>query len=281
METASIAGVENVRAETPAYFGFLIAAYRSGAAGRHVHLGYWSDPPPLSAPCATGEFEAAQQKLADVVITFADMRGGHSVLDVGCGFGGMLESLTKLPSMRLTGVGNDPRQLEICRSIDKGGSSLTLVEADACALPFAPASFDRVLSVEAMFHFPSRGAFFHEAARVLVPGGRLTVTDILLLRPDALETSLVATLEATIRGEYGPWPQLWIGPQEFVEAAGAAGLREERLIDVSRETLPTYRVTAPRPWDGRRETVSAGSLLRWLHETGRLAYLCATFVKRS
>ncbi len=266
-------------AETPAYFDFLIAAFRAGAAGRHVHLGYWENPPPLSAPCAPGEFEAAQERLADVVIELAGIRGGDVVLDVGCGLGGMLEILARLPSMRLTGVGNDPRQLQICRSIDKSGSSLDLVEADACALPFSPATFDRVLCVEAMFHFRSRDAFLREAARVLAPGGHLTVTDILLRRPDALEPSLLFVVEEAIRDEYGPWPQLWIDAQELVASAGAAGLTAERWVDASRETLPTYRVTAPRPWDGRRKSVSAGSLLRWFHETGRLAYLCATFVK--
>src|SRR5438034_5931485 len=45
-------------------------------------------------------------------------------------------------------------------------------EADACALPFPDASFDRVLAVECIFHFPSRLRFLKEAARVLKPGGR-------------------------------------------------------------------------------------------------------------
>jgi hypothetical protein len=44
-------------------------------------------------------------------------------------------------------------------------------------MPFADASFDKVLAVECIFHFPSRERFFAEARRVLRPGGRLTLCD--------------------------------------------------------------------------------------------------------
>jgi SAM-dependent methyltransferase len=263
----------------PSYFDFLIEAFRSHQAGRHVHLGYWDDPPPLSSPCSPQEFEVAQARLTDILIGFADLQTGQSVLDVGCGFGGTLEAAGKWPQMRLAGVNIDPRQLDICRSVPRKGGALSLILADACALPFRAASFDRVFCVEAMFHFRDRGIFLREAAGVLRVGGRLVVSDILLRQPDARAAWPAAAVEAVLPAEYGPWPQLWLERKYFEETAGQAGLRLDRVVDVTRQTLPSYRITAPQPADAKSGVWSAGQALRWLHSEGHLSYLCMSFVK--
>src|ERR1700744_835468 len=51
-----------------------------------------------------------------------------------------------------------------------------LVNADALRLPFADASFDRVMSVCAIEHFDDGGAALDEMARVLAPGGELVMS---------------------------------------------------------------------------------------------------------
>ena len=263
----------------PAYFDLLIKGFRSGQAGRNVHLGYWDDPPSLEASCHPGEFEAAQARLTGVLMTLAELHGGQSVLDVGCGFGGALEAAGKWPDMRLLGLNIDSRQLDICRTLPQGNSTLSLVMADACALPFQPSSFDRVFCIEAMFHFRARQAFLHEAAQALRPGGRLVLSDILLRKPGEHAPLQAAAMEALIRDEYGPWPQLWVDAEEVIDAARQAGLVPDRVIDATRETLPTYRVTAPQRQAGLPQLSSAAGVLRWLHASGHLAYLCMSFTK--
>jgi SAM-dependent methyltransferase len=265
--------------EVPAYFDGLIAGFRAGAAGRDVHLGFWDDPPELSAPCSPSEFEAAQARLTEVLLGMGDLADGQDALDVGCGFGGTLAAIGERGNIRRVGVNIDPRQIEICRALTTAGSPLSLVVADACTLPFAAASFDRLFCVEAMFHFASRVVFLREAARVLRPGGRLTLSDILARDPGRAAPLSRGEIEAILRREYGPWPQLWVDRSEIDEAARAAGLIPQAALDATRQTLPTHRVTAPRDTDGLWRRPTAGGLLRWLHASGYLSYLCLTFAK--
>src|SRR5690349_5084989 len=129
--------------QVPPYFDALIEAYRRGATQRPVHLGYWPGRD-------DGDFARAQARLDEVMIESADIRDGQSILDIGCGFGGTLARINDHHhDMRLAGVNIDDRQLAICRAIvPRAGNALALHLADATALPFADATFDRVFCIE-------------------------------------------------------------------------------------------------------------------------------------
>lgn len=250
-----------------AYFDRMIPAVRRGDAGRWVHLGHW-DAPPAGQP---GEFARAQARMDEVLLDMAQLSPGQRVLDVGCGFGATLEAINRrLVDMRLAGVNIDPRQIELCRGIaPRPGNAIEWHAADACALPFAEASFDRILCVEAMFHFSSRRGFFDEAARVLAPGGLLVASDI-VLQADA------AAL-AAVREGFGPWPD---GGADHRALAAASGLRCEARVDATQHTLPSHRYTTPSAPPARPDAmVRAALALRRLHEGGRLQYLYLCFAK--
>ena len=256
----------SVRPPVPAYLDRLIDALRRGEGTRWIHLGHWDAAPRPDEAAARGAFARAQARLDEVLLGMAELRDGQRVLDVGCGFGASLEAINRgFSGMRLHGVNVDPRQLELCRSIaPRGANRIAWHETDACRLPFADASFERVLCIEAMFHFSSRRAFFAEAARVLAPGGIAVASDIVLDEPDP----------AVAEG-FGPWPE---ARADHRALAAAAGLRCDAVIDATRNTAPSHRYTTPSASPAQADApVRAALALRRLHEDGRLRYLYLRF----
>lgn len=98
------------------------------------------------------------------------------VLDVGCGTGVLLATLAhRYP--RATLVGIDPVAEMLAAARARLPDEALLCEGAAERLPFATASFDRVLSNN-MFHYLREPlSALAEMKRVLRPGGELVITD--------------------------------------------------------------------------------------------------------
>jgi SAM-dependent methyltransferase len=100
-----------------------------------------------------------------------DLRGLR-VLDVAGGDGYW--------AARVRGRGGRAVALDISEAKLRRGAALAappgLVRADALALPFADAAFDRVMSICAIEHFDDGGRALDEMTRVLAPGGELVMS---------------------------------------------------------------------------------------------------------
>lgn len=115
----------------------------------------------------------------------AEAPEGGTVIDLGCGPGEIVVRLAALaPSLHLTGVDIDAEM--VARAQGKAERRLPrtdrhqprFVVADATALPFADESVDLVVSSYAVHHLPDRHAARAEVMRVLRPGGRALIWDI-------------------------------------------------------------------------------------------------------
>lgn len=214
--------------------------------GSHVHWGYWENP---NAPVTTADdFAQASDRLVERLFHGHAIPDGGAHLDAGCGFGGTIHWLDgRTKNARLVGLNIDARQLERARaqvSADPTrGNRLEWIQGDACALPFADATFDTLSAVECIFHFPSRRRFFEEARRVLKPGGWLVLSDF-VLNPWRLPMVAGGYLRhgRALRSVYGSSKVAWLGT--YRSLARRTGWRLERQDNVTAHTLPTYRYLA-------------------------------------
>jgi ubiquinone/menaquinone biosynthesis C-methylase UbiE len=111
------------------------------------------------------------RRMAPGLVAFAELGPVASVLDVGCGTGSLLFELARNPaSRRLVGLDASAIYADAARA-GTTDPRIEILHADACAMPFADASFDAALSQLVLQFVPDPKAAAAEMARVVRPGG--------------------------------------------------------------------------------------------------------------
>jgi ubiquinone/menaquinone biosynthesis C-methylase UbiE len=104
---------------------------------------------------------------------------GARVLEVGSGGGQLAVRIAeRRPDVSIVGLDLSPEQVaRASRRARALGDRVRFVEGSALEMPFADASFDAVLSVASLKHWPDQARGMRECVRVLVPGGALAVIE--------------------------------------------------------------------------------------------------------
>jgi arsenite methyltransferase len=163
----------------------------------------------------------------------ADLRPGERVLDLGSGGGiDVLLSAKRVgPSGRAFGVDMTDAMLALARrnAEEAGATNVEFLKGHIEAIPLPTDSIDVVISNCVVNLAADKAAVFGEIARVLRPGGRIGITDIVA----------EDHLSGEQRAERGSYVGCIAGALSYAEFE--AGLRAAGLADVSLTT--THEVT--------------------------------------
>jgi SAM-dependent methyltransferase len=162
-------------------------------------------------------------------IQMLELRPGEHVVDVGCGSGGPALWLARETGCRVTGVDINEAGIKASDLAARQSGlqdSVSFRLADVCeTLNFADGTFDALVCLDVLCHLRDRRQVFSDWHRLLRVGGRLVVTDPVVV------TGLVTKDELAQRSSTGHF--------EFCPA----GVNERLLRDAGFELAPTEDAT--------------------------------------
>jgi arsenite methyltransferase len=156
---------------------------------------------------------------------------GETLVDLGCGRGGdVIRAAGRVGAEGLAiGVDRTPAMLDKARaSVPPFLANVRFVCSDLAALDLADAAAHVVISNCTINHAPDKTAVYREIHRILRPGGRFVVADVIAEAP----------LPESVRNDPAAWAACYGGaiPEpEYLQAIRAAGFDD---VEVLRRSEP-------------------------------------------
>jgi SAM-dependent methyltransferase len=216
----------------------------------------YSDDDKLRVRIETHERYSERQGFHHWVIAQVAAERGHRLLDVGSGPGSDYHPL--LEGVDIVAVDTSLGMLAKVRA--------KRVNADAQALPFADASFDRVMCNHMLYHVPDKAGALREMRRVARPGARVTITaNLRSSYANLWEMRNAALAELGLAPQHGTG--YWFAAEDVdLVASVLPNVRVETWNDAfvfpSAEPVLRYLATGPAGVSGERDRLRLFALLR-------------------
>ena len=155
--------------------------------------------------------------------------GAYRILDVGCGTGTLLATLSSDPrAERLVGLDFSPNMIRLVHEKIRDQhleARMHAVCGDSERLPFGEAAFDIVTCCNSFHHYPHQTQAIAGFARVLRPGGILILIDG--FRDNVIGWVIFDIVVENI--EKHVHHASWSECREMIDSAGFADLRQRKL----------------------------------------------------
>lgn len=228
--------------QTEAYYDGPAHEIYSRLWGDNIHMGYWQEGDTL---------QDAMARLNEVMAERGRIGSDERVLDVGSGNGAAPIYLAKARGCEVVGLNLSERENEFARERAREEGVEGRVEihyGDFHELPFEDATFDVVWSQESLLHAVDKPLVLRECLRVIRPGGRFVLSD-LLMRDHVPEEE-----RQVLYSRVGT-PEMW-DFEDYQQALRDAGFRVELAEDWTSNVAPTYGSVRQALQDRRSELES-------------------------
>ncbi len=201
----------------------------------YSNFGYW--------PREGMSIEEACDALTDLVARAAEIGPGDRVLEVGCGYGASaVYYTTKYRPASVVGIDVTEVRIQNGREFVAARGLADVIQlrtGNATALDFPKGAFTKVLAIECAFHFTTRYDFFREANRVLAPGGRIGLADI-ITKPGVNPEDFLARVHPVLGDSSLNVPANVHDAEVYTKYLHETGFADVRIEPITDQTMPFF-----------------------------------------
>lgn len=201
--------------------------------GEEFHYGYFAEP--------DAALERATAALTEQMVERAGIAAGDRVLDIGCGTGRQSCDLAAGLGASVLGITTSGSGVAAAtgHAAERGIAGARFEQRDGTDNGLADAQFDVTWALESSHLMRDRRALLRECVRVLAPGGRLVLCDIIRKREIPFAEVRARRQEfATLRAAFGDAHMEPLA--QYASVLEELGMTMTDCTDISVPTLPTF-----------------------------------------